>query len=53
MIFACAALLQEHSVSIIPNDHGKSAMQKALPVNLMFLAGTDLAVVIVDENDFL
>jgi hypothetical protein len=53
MIFVIAALLEQQPLSAVPDDGRKCAMQRTLPMDLVLLAGTDLPIIIVDENDFL
>ncbi|MGD8423585.1 MAG: hypothetical protein PVG31_07960, partial [Methyloceanibacter sp.] len=52
MIFAAAALLEQDSLSAVPDDDRECAMQRTLPMDLVLLAGTNLPIMIVDENDF-
>jgi hypothetical protein len=52
MIFAGTALLEQHSLSAVPDDDRKCAMQRTLSMDLVLLAGTKLPIMIVDENDF-
>ena len=51
MILVGRALLQKHVSGAIPDDDRERAMQSAVAVRRELFRSSDLAIVIVDEND--